>query len=249
MSANVATSFISLIIKSKPTILAVINEDDFLKQPVKGKNVAIKLYQTKHIETLKEKGISTFFVSAILFNKNPSLFDECTVVLSKSTPIKVNLKPAALVDKKVYLLYNIITANGFVKMYDHCIKNNLNLMVDASKLTQTNWQQISIATSTIGVYFTNPKVITKPNTTLLKLRTEIDTCDNIIFEQLAKRMLLINKIGRLKKEHKMPAFQPAKFLEHVLFLLNQTKGTHALPPQVITLYQTLHEIAVKQQTN
>lgn len=147
---------------------------------------------------------------------------------------------------KVYLLHAMRSIKGLTQVLHFCQTNHIGLVLDVTRYPETDWTALT-KQNTIGMYFCQQIAGEGVPEKLRALRQEVAACDEQIVAQLNRRMALIQKISRLKKQGNMPAFQPARFISHLLFLLGTAEGKKLSPETTLALYQHLHELALRQQ--
>lgn len=146
----------------------------------------------------------------------------------------------------VCLLHKIKSAKGLVDAYAFTKKHQLGLVIDATQYESVDWNDLFPKTSGVGILCGAYQPQTN-DTALENLRKEIEACDQEILQLLDKRLRLVNKIGKLKKQQQLTAFQPAKFLAHVMYLHAAATNTKLNTMQILLLYQTLHDLALAHQ--
>lgn len=240
------TNTILLLPKSKPTQVYAVHTSLTDMQLTSNKNnLALKLNRTATInhETIKANAYVLHLSQA---QKTAPKVKNKHLLITTSTSSILPLLNQLKKQNYIYVLYKIKSAKGLVDAFAFTQKHGIGLVVDATAYTEINWLDVFTNSSEIGIYFTKQQQ-KKSSTKLHALRAAIETCDKEMIQLLDKRMQLVNKIGRLKKQQNLPVFQPAKFLAHVLYLNTVAKNTKLNTTQIITLYQALHELAVEQQ--
>lgn len=88
---------------------------------------------------------------------------------------------------------------------------------------------------------------TQTTESLSALRKQIDECDRILMEELAKRMRISREIGTYKKEHNMPVLQTDRYNE-ILDKYAKEAVQCGLDTEFIKkVFEAIHEESVRQQ--
>ena len=82
---------------------------------------------------------------------------------------------------------------------------------------------------------------------LLQLREQIDNIDNQLWQLIAQRLDVSEQIGKIKQEHDMPIFQPARY-EHILQQRITWAKQHNIDQQTVKdIMQILHDASIQKQ--
>jgi len=85
------------------------------------------------------------------------------------------------------------------------------------------------------------------NNELKKLREEIDSIDDTIVDLLSKRMTIVEKVGKLKKEHQIPPLDKNRLEEVLNTKKNKAKIVGISEALVEKLFKIIHDHSVKIQ--
>lgn len=88
---------------------------------------------------------------------------------------------------------------------------------------------------------------TQTTENLSALRKQIDECDQILMEELAKRMRISCEIGTYKKEHNMPVLQTDRYNEILDKYAKQATQCGLDVEFVKKVFEAIHEESVRQQ--
>ena len=245
MSVNATKQVLILPNKGKKITYDVLLLTDFNSSQQSKTPVALQV-KNKTLPNNKVLNVNTFVCGlqeAQLLNKK---VQNGTFVIRTSTQKLLPVLKEIHHHNQVYLLHKIKSAKGLVDAYAFVQKHQLGLVIDATQYGAINWKDIFPKTSGVGILCGAYHPQTN-DTALENLRKEIEACDQEILRLLDKRLLLVNKIGRLKKQQQLTAFQPAKFLAHVLYLHAAATNTKLNTLQILLLYQTLHDLALAHQ--
>lgn len=88
---------------------------------------------------------------------------------------------------------------------------------------------------------------TQTTENLNTLRKQIDECDNLLLEELAKRMRVAREIGTYKKEHNMPVLQPGRYNEIMDKYVELGRQCELDPLFIKKVFEAIHEESVRQQ--
>ncbi len=83
-----------------------------------------------------------------------------------------------------------------------------------------------------------------PNTALDNLRKEIDAVDSEIISLLAKRMEIVEKIGKYKKENNLPPIDNNRWQLLLQSLLQKADSFKLSKELVKAIYNQIHEHAL-----
>jgi chorismate mutase len=83
------------------------------------------------------------------------------------------------------------------------------------------------------------------NDELQKLRKDIDKIDDNIVNLLSKRMSVVEKVGKLKKEHNMEALDTKRWDEVLATKLEKAKSLGVSEGLIKKIYNVIHDHALK----
>lgn len=82
---------------------------------------------------------------------------------------------------------------------------------------------------------------------LKKLRKQIDSIDDQIVDLLSKRMEVVEKVGKIKKEHQVPPLDTKRLKEVLNTKKNKAKIVGVSEKFVEKLFKVIHDHSVKLQ--
>jgi chorismate mutase len=85
------------------------------------------------------------------------------------------------------------------------------------------------------------------NNELNDLREEIDAIDDKIVDLLSKRMSIVEKVGKLKKEHQIPPLDKKRLAEVLDTKKNKAKIVGVSESFIEKLFKVIHDHSVKLQ--
>ena len=77
------------------------------------------------------------------------------------------------------------------------------------------------------------------------LRKQIDEIDSLIINLLAKRMKVVEEVGRLKKKHHIPPLDPARWQRVLNSKMKKAKSLGLDPEMVKKIYNIIHDYALE----
>jgi chorismate mutase len=77
------------------------------------------------------------------------------------------------------------------------------------------------------------------------LRKQIDEIDDSIVNLLVKRMKVVEKVGRLKKQHNLPPLDSSRWQQVINSKMEKAKSLGLNPEMVKKIYNLIHEEALK----
>lgn len=250
MSININQTFIAFNINGKPIKLELINSDETTKKAdLKTNENIINIIEIENLKTFALNKTSRFLIDFTqLVQSDLSVFNNCILFISNFSFSK-DLIIDKLIEKgnQIQIISKIDSAENFIKKLQFCKKNGIGLIIDIRELSNGNWNNYELESKDLGLLYHNNFNPTSKNSKLQDLRAKIEACDNAIYEQFALRMAIIDEIAHLKKSDMTEAFQPSKFIENILSLINNKKINEENKLDVIKLYQTLHDMAVERQ--
>jgi chorismate mutase len=120
----------------------------------------------------------------------------------------------------IHIVSKMDSTENFMKSLEFCNRNGVELIIDVSEYTDVNWDSYIMESEHLGIMYNNNFSHTSANNKLKALRDKIEECDKIIYEQFALRMRLIEEIAKQKKIDNSEVYQPAKFIENIISLIN-----------------------------
>jgi chorismate mutase len=100
--------------------------------------------------------------------------------------------------------------------------------------------------ATSGVFYLGRNM---PTQTLEELRSQIDQVDQVLIEKLQHRLELVKEVGKYKKQHNLPALQPARW-HAVLQQRQQYAQQLGVNPKLIEkIWNSLHHEALHLEEN
>ncbi|MGH7245954.1 MAG: chorismate mutase [Candidatus Levyibacteriota bacterium] len=79
------------------------------------------------------------------------------------------------------------------------------------------------------------------------LRKDIDRIDRNIIKLLAKRIILVKKIGKIKKENEMKIFDSRRWVEVMEKVLTHSEEHGVEKKFTLSLYKLIHNHAMKKE--
>ncbi|WP_329903556.1 bifunctional 3-deoxy-7-phosphoheptulonate synthase/chorismate mutase type II [Porphyromonas pogonae] len=84
---------------------------------------------------------------------------------------------------------------------------------------------------------------------LSELRAQIDECDGVIIQELAKRMRISNEIGSYKKEHGVTILQSDRYNEVLSKRILRGRAYGMRPEFIKQIFEVVHEESIRRQMN
>jgi chorismate mutase len=250
MSVMANHRFIAFNINAKPRKMGLITDDLFLETNHLNpdENIVI-VSRNENLEKLILKKTSFYEIDyKLLVQLDPNTFENCNLFIS-NFPFsnEIWLDPLKRKGNQIQVIAEIETPENFIKKLQFCHKNGIRLIIDVCDFSNVNWHNYEMKSEGLGILFNNKFNQISGNSVLQDLRAKIEACDKLIYEQFAIRMTIIEEIAQLKKSDKTEAYQPSKFIENILSLINRKNITEENKMDVLKLYQTLHDLAVERQ--
>ncbi len=249
MSSIINQTYIALNINGKPIKSKLIESELLLEKTdlITDDNIGI-IAEIDNLKTLVLK-TSRFLID---FNKlmktDLSVFENCILFISN-----FSFSKEAIFDRlkekgnNIQIISEIDSTKNFIKNLEYCRKNGIGLIIDTQVLSNVNWDEYIVESEYLGILYKSNFSPSTADNKLKEIRVQIEACDKLIYEQFAIRMSLIEEIVQLKKSNLTEAYQPSKFIENILSLINNKNINEENKMDVIKLYQTLHDMAVERQ--
>ncbi len=250
MTELITEGYIHIKIGNKQRNLSVVSDFNILNYPKSvQKNTAIVISKIENITKLKSKGLNTFLVNYNLIKtiSIDGLFEGCNLILTQF-PFGEESKIFGIKIISLFVIVRIDSAKDLIEKLKFCIDRKINAIVDVREGEYYEWQNWHVEVSLIGIlYNINLTQELSSNAQLQKLRQLLDECDKKIYKQFNKRMEIINEIGKLKQQNSSIVFQPIQFVKNIERILSQAEKSKSNFVDVLSIYQTLHEISVERQ--
>lgn len=250
MSVIANQRFIAFNINAKPRKLGLITDDLFLEtNHLKPDENIVIVSRIENQEKLLLKKTSFYEIDyKLLVQLGPNTFENCNLFIS-NFPFsnEIWLDTLKRIGNQIQVIAEIETPENFIKKLQFCHKNRIGLIIDVCDFSNVNWNNYEMKSEGIGILYNNKFNQTSENNKLQDLRAKIEACDKLIYEQFAIRMTIIEEIAQLKKSDKTEAYQPSKFIENILSIINNKNINEEYKMDVIKLYQAIHDIAVDSQ--
>ncbi|MCX6187711.1 MAG: chorismate mutase [Bacteroidetes bacterium] len=250
MTELITEGYIHIKIGNKQRNLSVVSDFNILNYPKSvQKNTAIVISKIENITKLKSKGLNTFLVNYNLIKtiSVEGLFEGCNLILTQF-PFGEESKIFEIKTISFVVVVKINSAKNLIEKLKFCIHHKITAIVDVRKCEYYDWQNWQVEVSLIGVlYNLNPIQELTSNAQLQKLRQLLYECDKKIYKQFNKRMEIINEIGKLKQQNSSIVFQPIQFVKNIQEILSQAEKSKSNFVDVLSIYQTLHDISVEKQ--